>query len=154
MSSHNSWEQSNCSASSWITDSSSPFSSHLLNLIHNAFTQFISAFKLTRAFVNFQLSSFFICTLSTIQGFCCNALGVIITVIIAALKGFLKIYCFSALIHSQSLCKTKVSSGSLSKYASSDGINNIQCHLCSDFCVFVNCVLMIFWRNICLTFMI
>ena len=150
MSSHNLWEWSNCSAPSWITNNSDPFSSHLLNLIHNMFTQFISTFKSIKTFVSFQLSSFFTCTLSMIQGSCCNALNAAIVAMIAVLRGFLKIYCFSALICLQSLCKTKMSSGSLLKYAPSDGIDNIQCCLCSDFCVSADCVLMTFWRSTCL----
>ena len=141
LSLHNPWEQSNYPALSWIINNSGPFSSYLLNLTHNVFTQFIFVFKSTKVFADFQLSPFFTHTLSMIQGFCHNALNAAIAAIIAALRGFLKIYCFSALIHSWSLCETRMSSGSLLKYISSNGINNIQCYLCSDFCVSVNCAL-------------
>ena len=128
-----------------------PFDSHSLNLVYNVFTQFISALKLTKTFTSFQLSLFFICTSSMIQSSCCNTLGATIAAMIAALRGFLKIYYFSVLIHSQNLYKTRMSFSSLLKYTPSDDINNIQCYSYSGFYVSANCVLIILWKSIYLT---
>ena len=94
LSLHNPWEWSDCSVPSWITGNSGPFNFHSLNLAHNVFTQFTSAFKSTKALVNFQLSPFFICTSSMIQSPCCNALGTAVAAMIAVLKGFLKLIVF------------------------------------------------------------
>ena len=87
--------------------------------------QLIFVSESTKALTDFQLSSFFICTLNMIQGFCHNALNAVIAATIAAFRDFLKIYCFSALICSQSLCKAKVNFSSLSKYVPSDNIDSI-----------------------------
>ena len=125
-------------------NNSGPFGSHSLNLIYNMFTQFTSASKLTKIFVSFQLSSFFACTLSMIQGFYCDALNAAVVTIIAAFKKFLKIYYFSVLIYLCNLYEMKVSFSTLLKYILFNDINNIQYHLYSNLCISADCVLMTF----------
>ena len=100
-------------------------SSHLLNLIYNAFTQLTSVSESTRMLAGSQLSPFFACTSSITQNSCHNALNAAITTMITVFRGFLKTYCFSALIHSWSLCEARVNFGSFLKYALSDDIDSI-----------------------------